>query len=283
MEMILLWLVPKNLLSYIVGLLVHLPLPAPLSTWSMTLFVNHYNINMEEAEYPIKHYKSIGDLFIRRLKPGVRPISNEKLVHPADAELTSRGKVNDNTLIQAKGRAYTLDKFLQTSGTKGEQFKGDLQDGSYLTYYLCPTDYHRVHSPVDGEIVSAVHVPGYLWPVNDWSVTNIDELFAINERVIVWIKTEWGPVAVVFVGATNVGKMTMSFDEELVTNQYFKGQKLKEKVYDTPIPVKRGDELGIFNMGSTVIMVYPNAALSEIPEKQNWKTRMGEGLLETSQ
>ena len=280
--MFILWVVPKNLLSYLVGLLVHIPLPAPLSTWSVQIFASYYNINMEEAEHPIENFRSIGELFTRRLKPGVRPVSHEEIVHPADSELTTRGFIENETMLQAKGKTYSVSEFLNVEGTIGKQHLNFFQGGAYFTYYLCPTDYHRVHSPVSGKILSVIHIPGALWPVNDWSVNRIERLFAINERVVVWIETQMGPVAVVFVGATNVGKMTMSFDSEVVTNRFLQGQRFKEKRYGQPIEIQKGEELGTFHMGSTVVVLYPKGVISEIPEKRPWKTQVGEGFLETS-
>jgi phosphatidylserine decarboxylase len=125
-----------------------------------------------------------------------------------------------------------------------------------MTYYLCPTDYHRVHSPVDGAITDVRYMPGELWPVNDWSTTNVPNMFALNERILVEIQTDLGPVAAVFVGATNVGHICLSFDPTIQGNQT--GPHIfKHKRYSPEIPVHKGSELGMFRMGSTVVMIYP--------------------------
>lgn len=270
---LLLKVLPKNWISYFVGVLVQLPLPAPINQWAVKRFASHYNINLEEAEYPVEHYQTIGDLFTRKLKPGMRPIA-EGLVHPADAMLTSWGKINGDELIQAKGKTYSLAEFVSDDNAV-KLFKG----GHFVTYYLCPTDYHRVHSPVDGKIVKVEHVPGYLWPVNEWSVNSVDRLFAVNERVIVWIQTPKGLVALVMVGATNVGKMTMSFDSEIVSNMPPFRSRSYVKTYPKAIPVSRGQEVGIFNMGSTVIMVYPEGYLENDPI--SGPTRVGQSFSDT--
>lgn len=246
-------LIPKNLLSYIVGWLVHRRWPHPMNTWMVAWFARRYRINMDEAELPISDYPSIGALFTRRLKPGLRPVSSAEIVHPADSQLTESGPIHDGVLYQLKGWPYRLQDLLQS---ETESFEG----GQFVTYYLCPTDYHRVHSPVDGEIVACHHIPGYLWPVNAWSVSHIARLFAINERVVIWIKTPKGLVAVVMVGATNVGKMTMSFDSGIVTNLFFV-KTAQRKSYNPSISVQRGQELGVFNMGSTVVVIYPPSIL----------------------
>ena len=152
------------------------------------------------------------------------------------------------------------------------------QGGQYLTYYLCPRDYHRVHSPVSGKILSCTHVPGKLWPVNPWSVENITQLFAINERTLTLIETDRGLVMVVMVGATNVGKMTMSFDREIVTNaSHFRSLNTKE--YHPTIDVEKGQELGIFNMGSTVIVLTtPSFFANQQPEIVKDHVKYGESL-----
>jgi len=219
----------------------------------MSWFVKRYSINMSEAEHPKSHYKSIGDLFTRKLKSGIRPIG-KGLVSPVDGTLTTRGFIKSGQLIQAKESYYSIEKFLNSS-----QLSSAYEGGSFLTYYLCPSDYHRVHSPVEGFITKVTHVPGSLWPVNPWSVEHISQLFAVNERVIIEIKTALGAVQVVMVGATNVGKITLSFDDSIVSNQslWFLRGKPKVTIYENPKSVQAGDELGTFNMGSTVILVLP--------------------------
>ncbi|MNL41466.1 Phosphatidylserine decarboxylase proenzyme [compost metagenome] len=126
-----------------------------------------------------------------------------------------------------------------------------------MTYYLCPTDYHRVHSPVDGEITDVRYMPGELWPVNEWSTTNVPDLFSVNERVLVEIQTDLGPVGVVFVGATNVGHIVLSFDDKIKGNQKMGPHIFQHKTYSPEIPTHKGSELGMFRMGSTVVMLYP--------------------------
>lgn len=267
----LLYILPKRWLSFITGKLVHIKLPLKLNSSAKSWFIERYKINMTEAEFDVESYPHIGAVFTRRLKAGLRPIK-ALFVHPADARLTAAQKVSSDILLQAKGKNYRLSKFLNI------QNHDIFNNGQVLTYYLCPTDYHRVHSPIHGEITSIDYLPGELWPVNNWSVNNISGLFAINERVVVWYKTPKGNVAVVLVGATNVGKMTLSFDESVITNQSFFKPKPQEKHYDPPIAIKAGDELGIFHMGSTVICVYPEGFLPEIKTKIGEPTRVGEEI-----
>ena len=239
---------PKNHLSFVVGKLVHLTLPSFLSRFIITRFAKVYKIDLTEAEYPVDRYESLGEFFIRRLKPGLRPIATSWAVHPADSVITQADTIQSGKLIQAKDKTYDVQQF-----TRDNQGLAKWDQGIFLTYYLCPTDYHRVHSPVDGQIVRMTHIPGALWPVNSWSTENVQELFSINERVLVEIETERGRVGVMFVAATNVGQIILCFDSKVVGNQ-FQVSDSYEKSYD--IPIKKGDELGAFRMGSTVVMMY---------------------------
>ena len=225
----------------------------------MKWFAGCYRLNLDEAEHPIEHYKSIGDLFVRRLKPGLRPVGAGDLVHPADSRITQQGPLNGGELIQAKGMAYKLDDFL------GPLSAQPYREGVFATYYLCPTDYHRVHSPVTGRIGRVVYIPGALWPVNEWSTRTIPHLFSINERVIVEILTDRGPVAVVLVGATNVGQMSLSFWEGFRTNSA-KQKNPMVRDFAGSVSLKKGDELGAFHMGSTVVL-----CLSKGATPVNWK------------
>lgn len=230
---------------------MHVKLPGPLARWSIKAFGSYYKIDFEEAEKPLDQYHSIGDFFVRRLKEGVRPLADSPLLHPADSVIAQIGEIIAGQCIQAKGKTYNVSE-LCGDPELGRQY----EDGLFVTYYLCPTDYHRVHSPVDGAILRAHHIPGHLWPVNSWSTKNIDRLFAVNERVILEINSRIGKCLLVFVGATNVGQIRLSFDPEIVTNTQLK-QKNLERKYDPPIEIRRGQELGAFYMGSTVVMIYP--------------------------
>lgn len=266
-----LYLLPKNSLSRLVGFLVHLQLPRPLATWSIRTFGNFYKINLSEAEKPPEAYKSIGDFFVRRLKEGLRPLGAGPVVHPADSRISQAAAITEGKLVQAKGKMYSLQGLL-CADDEAEVLK-KYQGGFFATYYLCPTDYHRVHSPVTGAITSVTHVPGALWPVNEWSVGRIEELFCVNERVIIEIQTESGPVTVVMVGATNVGKMSLSFEPQILSNQSHV-KSPQRIVYSPQKPVKKGDELGAFHMGSTVVMVYSAGVLAaqglSVTELSQW-------------
>lgn len=267
-------LIPKNELSHFVGRLVHKKLPQPLGPKSVEWFAKYYQINLDEAEFPISHYRSIGELFTRKLKDGLRPISSANVVHPADAQISETGNIENFTLIQAKGKTYSVTDLL-----RNQHFAESFSGGSFVTYYLCPTDYHRVHSPVDGKIIWSCHVPGELWPVNQWSVNKINNLFSINERVIVMIQTPMGKAALVMVAATNVGNMTMSFDGEINTQFRTGARRPREHTYTPEIEIGRGEEVGIFHMGSTVVMLYEKGMLNvDFESLRSKKTKMGESF-----
>ncbi|WP_246845514.1 archaetidylserine decarboxylase [Bdellovibrio sp. NC01] len=244
-------ILPKRRLSRLAGKIMHYQGPKWWANMSVKAFASMYNINLEESEKHYSEYPSIGEFFVRRLKPGLRPVANSWAVHPADSVITQAAPIDNGTLIQAKGITYKLSEFTQDPDCQ-KKWAG----GFFMTYYLCPTDYHRVHSPVDGNITSVRYMPGELWPVNEWSTNNVPDLFSVNERVLVEIETDLGPVGVVFVGATNVGHIVLSFDDKIQGNQ--KGPHIFEhKTYSPEIPTHKGSELGMFRMGSTVVMLYP--------------------------
>lgn len=240
---------PKNHVSFFIGWLVHLPLPRFIWTPIIRLFAHQYSIDLNEAEFPVDQYPSLGEFFIRRLKPGVRPLAETKVVHPADSVVTQAERIQSGKLVQAKDKFYSAVDL--TADPKAlDKYEG----GFFLTYYLCPTDYHRVHSPVTGIVKKITHIPGNLWPVNNWSTENIPELFSVNERVCVEIETYQGPVNVVFVGATNVGQIELFIDSEIRGNQLVLSKTFIKDGLN--ISVEKGQELGCFRMGSTVVALY---------------------------
>lgn len=259
-----LYLIPKNCLSLVLGALAHVRWPEPLNQWLLRTFTNYYKINLAEAEYPIEKYKSLGDFFVRHLRDGARPLGGDWAVNPADSELTQMGRIRGGQVIYAKDRGYMLEEFLADSSAHDKY-----ANGQFFTYYLCPADYHRVHSAVAGEITQIIHIPGALWPVNKWAIENIRNLFVVNERVVVEIRTDRGPVAAVFVGATNVGSIEIFKESKLKTNRFLQGSKPTYYKFERPMPISKGEQLGLFRMGSTVVMVYPHVVSGnlQLPKK----------------
>jgi phosphatidylserine decarboxylase len=241
---------PKKSMSRAVRRLASVP-----ARVAVRRFAEHFRLDMDEAERPLDEYGSILELFTRRLKPGVRPIDPEPraLVSPVDAQFLVGGPVcgsaGEGVLVQAKGKTFTLAALLADEGALSAYRRG-----TYLTMYLSPRHYHRIHSPADGRIVGYTYVPGALYPVNAAAVNHVDQLFARNERLITHVESpRFGRVAVVKVGATNVGHIKLAYDPTVATN--LGAHEIVRHRYEAPIPVARGDDLGVFEMGSTVILV----------------------------
>lgn len=201
---------------------------------------------------PLGDYPSLGSFFARRLTSDARAVLDDPntVISPSDGEMGAMCPVADDTLLQAKGKTYSLAQLLGDA-----ELASRLDGGHALTVYLSPKDYHRVHSPVRGDLTSYTYVPGTLFPVSRVFSDNVDELFARNERVVFRLETEHGPVAVVMVGATGVGNMWLEH-AELETRTYRGSSSAQRVVFDAPVPVAKGDELGAFFLGSTVVMVF---------------------------
>ncbi len=236
--------------SRLVGHFAEARLPAVMLRPLLHGYVRAFGVDMQEAADPVESFPSFNAFFTRRLKPGTRPLPTEEtvVVSPADSLLTSVGPVPpDGRLEQVKGRTYAIDDLLG-SADEGARFRGGVQ----ATLYLSPSMYHRVHSPVDARVRAWVYIPGRLFPVNAFSVRAVPGLFVRNERVVVFIETAaFGPVALVMVGAANVGRMTLAF-APLITNT---GIPAGLHVPTTEIRLRRGNELGAFNVGSTVVLL----------------------------
>ncbi len=201
-------------------------------------------------------YASFNAFFTRELKPGARPLDPDPraLLSPCDGTVSERGAMNAGRLLQAKGHDYSLQALLADDPSCRE-----LRGGSFWTIYLSPKDYHRVHMPLDGELRRMVYVPGRLYSVAPYTVREVPGLFAINERVVCIFNTEFGPMAQVLVGAMLVasmdtvwaGTVTPAKDRATRRWSYAPGE----------VRLARGEEMGRFNMGSTVVMALPPGAI----------------------
>ncbi|WP_123039494.1 archaetidylserine decarboxylase [Cohnella candidum] len=219
-------------------------------------FAETYRISVEEAEKKLEDYRSLNEFFTRRLKPGSRTVDSaaDALVSPVDALITGCGPIRDGLLLQIKGQDYTLDELLNGS-PRIPQYR----NGYYWVLYLSPTDYHRIHSPCEGEIVETEHVPGRVYPVNDFGLTFMRRVLSRNERLVTYVRHGEGEVAVVKVGALNVSSIR----------------------YVEPLPktLERGGELAYFEFGSTVVLLTEDGTLDPRTDLRTGdKVRMGERL-----
>jgi phosphatidylserine decarboxylase len=270
---------PKKHLSYLIGKLLHIRLPGGLARFSVRSFCKLYNIDPATADRPLNEYLSIGDFFVRDLKHGLRPIGSG-MVSPVDGTLREWGDIVASRLPQIKGIDYSLDKFLNDSAL-AERYR----DGTFFNFYLAPPDYHHIHSPVSGKVISVRHIPGTLWPVNDWSMSNVPALFELNERVVVTIESDdFGLVTVVMVGATNVGKITLAFDTLITNLNPFDSSAEPDpawREYSPGISMRAGKRLGTFHMGSSVVVLcekgrfQPKSELNHAPTKIQYGVTLG--------
>jgi phosphatidylserine decarboxylase len=274
-------LLPKNIVSRLFGAFTRLRIPL-LSACARDWFANYYKLDMDEVEKPLSDYPNIAKLFIRRLKPGARPIATSEVVSPVDGHLSQTGVFDGEMteMIQCKGKMYSLTSLLRDADL-ANKFKG----GCWATIYLAPFNYHRIHSPIAGELISAHYCPGRLWPVNAGSVERVEGLFAINERLTSLLQTKaGGEMLVVKVGATNVGRISVAYSETLITNAGLLPRSRLRLDWKPLVrfEFEKGDDLGCFEMGSTVILVASREFRERNPSlfKQalGHDVRMGEAL-----
>ncbi|TJY39751.1 phosphatidylserine decarboxylase [Cohnella pontilimi] len=219
-------------------------------------FADTYKIDVHEAEKKLEEYTSLNEFFTRRLKTGSRTVdpAPEALVSPVDAKIASCGPVRDGLLLQVKGQDYTLDELLN-----GSPRVAHYRHGYYWVLYLSPTDYHRIHSPCDGDVVESEHMPGRVYPVNEFGLTHMRRVLSRNERLVTYIRHDKGELAMVKVGALNVSSIR----------------------YVEPLPkmLSRGDELAYFEFGSTVVLLTEDGTFDPRTDlKAGDRVRMGQRL-----
>ncbi|CAN5271999.1 archaetidylserine decarboxylase [soil metagenome] len=274
---------PQGALSRGFGRLADAPIPRPLREPLLGAFARGVGASVQEAELPLSAYPTLNRFFTRKLRPGARvwPADPNLVACPVDGATGQVGTVREGRLIQAKGRDYTVSELLDDA-PEAERFEG----GAFVTLYLSPRDYHRIHTPCDGAISRARHIPGALLPVNKAAVSHLPQLFARNERLLCYIDGPLGRVAMVAVGAYNVGRISAAWDpvwnapagaDSWVTNR--PGLDAATRVYDPPPRLRQGDELMIFHMGSSVVMLFEPGRVKLRPDLQPDKSvRAGEVL-----
>jgi len=270
------YLMPGHLLSRLIHRFTRIRNPRiknPFTRW----FIRQFGINLDEAmESEPSAYEHFNAFFTRELRPGVRPIvvGEDSVACPVDGAISQAMPIQDGRVFQAKGHDYSLVTLLGGSEERATPFQG----GLFTTIYLSPRDYHRIHMPVTGTLQEMVHVPGRLFSVNPATTRVIPGLFARNERVVSIFDTAFGPMAMVKVGAVNVGSIETVWAGEITPPA---GRVVRSWHYegDEAITLQKGEEMGRFNMGSTVILVFGPGAVewAEGVEPGN-KVRLGQLL-----
>lgn len=260
---------PQGAMSAAFGRVADVRIPRWLRRPVLGSFARLTGAAVEEAEMPLPEYESLNAFFVRRLRPGVRrwPDSPTVLASPVDGIVGQLGEVRGGQALQAKGRWYRIAELL-ADDEDAARFEG----GGYITIYLSPRHYHRIHTPCPGRIPKGVHVPGALLPVNAAAVAHVPDLFARNERRIVFLDSAFGRLAVVAVGAYNVGRISAAFDPAWRPDRRTvarTGRALDEpeiRCYDPPVPVGAGCEIMAFHLGSTVILLHEPGAVRLRPD-----------------
>ena len=231
--------------------------------------IQRYGVNMNEAITPdLNSFKSFNEFFTRKLKPELRPLTAERgaIASPADGAVSQAGKITHGDIFQAKGKSFTVTDLLGGDAERAEKFN----DGEFTTIYLSPKDYHRLHMPLTGTLREIVHIPGRLFSVNTATTEAVPRLFARNERVVAIFDTEIGQMALVLVGAIFVSSIETVW-HGVVTPPSIK--TVRTWKYETDAPtLKIGEEMGRFNMGSTIIVLFEK-------DKMNWNADFTAGKL----
>lgn len=268
-------LVPQHWLSRLTGMLAELRYPIGLKNWVIKRFIAQFNVDMSEAEQPDPTvYENFNAFFTRPLKAGARPLAEADVLCPADGAVSQLGAIEGERIFQAKGQSFSTRELLGGDSARAAQFTG----GSFATIYLSPRDYHRVHMPLAGRLSATTYIPGKLFSVNGVTAENVDRLFARNERLVCYFDTEFGPVAMILVGAMVVAGIETVWSGQVappprtpVTTTY--GDDAAD------IRLGQGEEMGRFKLGSTVILLFPPGTVAfDSRYTAGAPTRMGESF-----
>lgn len=252
MKVFLQYILPKHLITIAAGKLANIK-GGKLTAWVIKKFVNHYKVNMNEAaNSDINSYKTFNDFFVRELKPNARPLADSKLICPVDGAISQLGPISNQTIIQAKNHNYSTAALLANS-----ELAKHFDNGAFATIYLSPKDYHRIHMPCAAKLISMQFIPGQLFSVNPLTAENVPSLFARNERLVCEFEShDTGRFAMVLVGATIVGSMATTWHGLVKRNGNKQIQSFNYE--DQNITFNKGDEMGRFLLGSTVILLFKN-------------------------
>ena len=265
------YVLPQHLLSRFAGLMANCRWPW-LKNWLIKDFVKRYQVDLSLAQQEnVEDYPSFNHFFTRRLKPAVRPIASgvKQIASPADGAISQIGHIEQDTILQAKGFHFSLKTLLGND----EQLAARFRDGLFATIYLAPKDYHRVHMPLTGQLRETTYIPGKLFSVNQYTANHVPNLFSRNERLVCLFDTDTGPMVVILVGAMLVGSMQTVWPQEINHKT-----PIRQTFADGPL-LKRGEELGLFKLGSTVIVLLPkNQATWRADLQENTTVRFGEAI-----
>ena len=269
-------IVPQHLLSRCTGALADLRHPVWLKDWVIARFIRFFGVDMAEAEEPDPtRYPCFNEFFTRPLREGARPLAAADILCPADGAISQLGAISSGLIFQAKGRYFSAEDLLGGDEVRASQFNG----GQFATIYLSPKDYHRVHMPVAGRLTATCYIPGQLFSVNAVTADNVDRLFARNERLVCYFDTaEYGPMAMVLVGAMVVAGIETVWSGRVAPPPR---RPVTVDYQSLPVPVElaKGEEMGRFCLGSTVILLFPEGVMSfEESYGAGRLTRMGECL-----
>ncbi|TFY97365.1 archaetidylserine decarboxylase [Ramlibacter rhizophilus] len=250
------YLLPKLLLTRFAGRVAGLRGGA-LTQALIRRFIAEYGVNMDEAADPrVESYATFNEFFTRALRVGARPLSDADFVCPVDAAISQFGPIEHDQIFQAKGHSYSTTALLAGDEALARRF----DHGHFATLYLAPKDYHRIHMPCDGQLVKMAYVPGELFSVNPLTARHVPGLFARNERVVCVFETPFGPFVNVLVGATIVGSVATTWHG--VVNPP-RTREVREWHYqDQNIVLRKGQEMGRFLLGSTVVMLFPKNVIT---------------------
>lgn len=271
------YILPHRLLSRLMYYLMRIRVK-PIKNFTINIMVKKFNINLNEAADPdIKSYPHFNAFFTRALKADARPIDvrSERIISPVDGVVSQLGEIKQGRIIQAKNHSYSVKELLATD------IDANFRNGQFITIYLSPRDYHRMHAPIDCRLKSMRHIPGRLFSVADWTTREIPRLFARNERLVNHLDTDLGPLAYVYVGAIFVSSI------ETVSNGVITPPYASKPVTLTPqgkTEYRRGDEMGRFNMGSTVVLLFPeNSITFETELKAGDAVKLGQSIAKVNQ
>lgn len=263
---------PKEFISRVLGKIADKKLPKILLVPWISAYCMLFRVNMSESKKDVYEFNNFNEFFTRELAPGARKIdaSKKSIISPVDGKVMEFGAIEKSTLIHAKGKTYSLESFLEDA-----EYARKFENGSFITIYLAPKNYHRIHAPLSGKIARYQYIPGSLFCVNKISSETIENLFSKNERLITYLESQNGLIAIVKIGACVVGKIRATYENAAFDTTC--NMKLK-KTYSKKISIEKGAELGMFEIGSTVVLLFEKGAITFGDLTRGTEIKMGQKI-----